>query len=343
MIRRTVAGVVAAAALSLLPALAAAQEEPELAPVYWQGNPNVGLGVFQSVSLSPFASLRTGLGPRLPSSLVEDGVEFRVNEDWASVLSVTDDWLLDYDVLRSNIGLSWGVTERLRLDVDIESGTRTSGTLDTFIIAFHRTFNLSIGNRRQYQDHPQRIQIRPSDGGPTVLVDEHSEQPFQQGLILTAQYTVVQGSAVEPAMAGAVSVRRVLDSGDLTLGSPVDVSGSLSFAKSAGPVYFYLGGSFAWFGQEEFSGLPLRTTQWSGLFGIEVRATDWFSVTAQYLITSGGVDGLGDLSRPSHEVTTGFKWDLGRGYLLETAILENIIKPTNSPDFGVHLSLTIRW
>ncbi|MBV8880168.1 MAG: DUF3187 family protein [Planctomycetaceae bacterium] len=336
------AAVLVAAALSTLPGLALAQEHED-EPLYYQGHENIGLGLFQSVSLSPFASMRTGFGPRMPSSLAEDAVELRINEDWASMLSVKDAWLLDYDVLRSNIGASWGVTDRLRLDLDIESGTRTSGTLDTFIIAFHRTFNLAIGNRRQYSGHPQRLQIRTPHNGPTILVDEHDQQPFQQALIAGAQMTLVRGDEDLPAVAASFSLRRVLDTGDLSLGSAVDVGASLSFAKRAGPVYFYLGGSAAWFGQEDFFGLPLRSLQWSGLFGVEIRAVSWFSITGQYLITSGGVDALQDLSRPAHEVTAGFKWDLGAGYLLETAILENIIHPLNTPDFGVHLGLTIRW
>lgn len=342
MNHRLGAGMWVAALLSSLPAFASAQDEKPKR-LFWEAEENIGLGLFQSVSLSTFPSLRSGLGPRLPSSLQSGAFEFRINEDWARMLSVQDEWLLDYDVLRSNVGFSWGVADRLRVDLDFETATRTTGYLDTFIIGFHRAFNLSIGERRQYQHHPQTIEIQPPDGGPRILVDEHDPQPHAQSLIATAQYALVRGGASFPDVSASLSLRRVLSDGNLSLGSPVDVGGSLSFAKSAGPVYFYLGGSIAWFGEEEFSGLPLRSIQWSGIFGIEVRGTDWFSVTAQYLITSGGVDSLDELSRPSHEITAGFKWKLGRAYVLETAILENIISPYNSPDFGVHFSLTIRW
>jgi len=235
------------------------------------------------------------------------------------------------------------VTKRLRLDLDFESATRTSGYLETFIIGFHRTFGLALGDRRQYSKNPQRILIQPPDGGTPILVDEHDPQPYAQSAILTSQYTLVRGDDVMPEVAASFSLRRVMTPGDLSLGSPIDVGGSLSVAKGFGALNVYVAGSIAWFGQEDFSGLPLRSIQWSGLFGFEIRAVSWFSVTAQYLITSGGADSLDDLSRPSHEITAGFKWDLGRGFLLETAILENIINPYNSPDFGVHFSLTMRW
>jgi hypothetical protein len=318
-------------------------QETQDPPGLWQRDANLGLGLFHTESLSPFPSLRTGFGPRLPSSIGEGQFELRVNEDWARVLSIHDEWQIDYDVLRSNLAFSWGILEDFRLDVDYETATRTSGYLDTFIIGFHRTFNLAIGNRRQYSNHPQHFQIQPRDGSPTVLIDEHDPQPFQGAILVSGQYTLLAGDDVRPAAAVSLMLRRELEPGDLSLGSPIDVGGSLSLAKSVGPLNFYFGASAAWFGQEDLSGLPLRSLMWSGVLGVEVRCFSWMSVTGQYLITSGGVDSLGDFSRPSHEITAGFKWDLGGGTLLEFAILENVLDFYNSPDFGVHLGLTVRW
>jgi hypothetical protein len=283
------------------------------------------------------------MGPRLPSSLPAGVVELHVSEDWARVLSVRDEWLLDYDVLRSNLDLSVGLMDRLRLDFDYETATRTTGYLDTFIIGFHRTFNLSIGNRRQYANHPQRIEIHPRDGSPPVIIDEHDPQPYQQSLLASTQYALVEGDDQLPVISASLSLRRMLAPGDLTLGSPVDVGMSVSMAKSVGPLNTYLGASVAWFGNQDLSGLRLRPLLWSGVFGLEFRWYDWMSVTGQYLVTSGGVDSLGDLSRPSHEITAGFKWDLGGGALLEFAILENVINFFNSPDFGVHLGFGLRF
>ena len=335
-----------ATALLLLLALTAplsGQESDEEDPGLWLRDPNIGLGLFQANSMSPFQSLRSGMGPRLPSSIGEGHFELRINEDWARVLSVKDEWEMNYDVLHSDLAFSWGLTDRLRLDVDYESGTRTTGTLDTFIIAFHRTFNLAMENRRQYQNHPQSIRIQPRDGSTPIHVDEHDPQPFQQALIASGQYLLLPGDEEIPALAVSLSLRRVLDSGDVHLGSPIDLGASVSMAKSFGPLNLYVGASAAWFGEEDFFGLPLRSLMWSGVAGVEVRCLSWMSVTAQYLISSGGVDSLGDLSRPSHEITAGFKWNLDGGVLLEFAVLENILDFYNSPDFGVHFGLAVRW
>src|SRR5436189_4950116 len=71
--------VLAAALFSLVPAFAAAQDETPKR-LFWEAEENIGLGLFQSVSLSPLPSLRSGLGPRLPSSLQSGAFEFRINE-----------------------------------------------------------------------------------------------------------------------------------------------------------------------------------------------------------------------------------------------------------------------
>src|SRR5262249_31252851 len=161
--------------------------------------------------------------------------------------------------------------DRLRFDLDFESGSRISGTLDTFIIGFHRTFGLSIGTRRQYENFPQRILLEPPDGGTTVNLDEHDPQPFQQSLLLSTTVTVTKGDDLMPAVDVTLLLRHKIDGGDVHGGAPVGVGGSLSLSKTAGPFCFYAGGSVAWFGESEFISIPLRPMQWSGLLGIEVR------------------------------------------------------------------------
>jgi hypothetical protein len=55
------------------------------------------------------------------------------------------------------------------------------------------------------------------------------------------------------------------------------------------------------------------------------------------------VDRLQDFSRPSNEIVAGFKWEPRRGLLVELGIVENIVNFSNSPDFGIHAGLSLRW
>ena len=153
--RRTSA--LAFALAALLTRAAQAQDFPPFPPespkpsdeddqtALWFRDPNTGYGPFHYVSLSLFPSLRSGFETHFPDSLASGGFELRVNESWVKNFSSTDRWLVDFELLRSNIGFSWGLSESLRLDLAIESAGRTGGTLDAFILGFHQSFGLAVG------------------------------------------------------------------------------------------------------------------------------------------------------------------------------------------------------
>jgi hypothetical protein len=340
---------IALAIWAALPAPAAAQDFPAPPreegdePSVWFGKPNVGYGPFHTVSLSPFTSLRSGFGPRLPSALPPGDFELRLGQSWVSNASADPRWLIDFDVLRSNIAFSWGVSDRVRVDLEIESGQRASSTLETFVIAFHRAFGLNLGGRNQFAENDNRFEVQPPDGSPRIVVTKDDPQPYEQAALLTLQHTLTYGDAEVPAISWALSIRRDVEPGDLQGGSPIQVSGSLALAKDFEDFHFYFGANVAWFGRQNFFGLPLRSVQWGALVAVEWNFLSRWSVIGQYLMTSGAVDQLGAFSDPSHEVTAGFKWQAGAHVLLELAIIENIINFENSPDFGVHVALAVRW
>jgi hypothetical protein len=339
------AGVLSSAASAQdLPPFPPEHEDPaEGEPGFWFQEPNVGYGPFHYVSLALFPSLRSGFEIRFPSALPSGKFELRVTESWVKNLSVSDPWQMDFELLRTGVAFSWGLSDTLRLDLDIDSGERTGGALDAFILGFHHLLGLGLGSRTQFARNDNRIEIQPPDGGPRIVVDRNDPQPYEQSALLTLKHTLTYGDEDLPAVSWSLSLRGEVSPGDLKGGSPVDLGFSVALAKDFDGIHFYLGGSFQWFGRENFFGLKLRTTQESGLAGIEWHLAPTFSLIGQWMITSGAVDRLEDLSRPVHEITAGFKWELRTGILIELAIVENVINFQNSPDFGVHAGVTIRW
>lgn len=319
---------------------AAAQEEGPGPPLR---ESNAGRGLFRYQSLSLFPSLRSGFETRFPSDLREGGFELSVDETWVKNLSDQDLWRFDFELVKTRVAFSWGVTDDLRLDVGVGSAERTGGALDALILGFHRTFDLPLEGRDHFARNENRIELQPPGGGPRIVVDQHDPQPFDQAILLTLEHTITQGDETVPAVTWALSVRRELQSGDLHGGAPVDLGASLAFAKQVDEVRFYLGGTYSWFGRDDFFGLKLRTTEWSGTFGVEWSVGEDVALLAQYVLTSGGVDAMRELSRPSHEVLAGFTWEVGAGVRVHLALIENLFVFDNSPDFGVHAGVTVRW
>lgn len=338
----------AAAGFFFALALAAAQGDlpdhpDDEAPGLWFRHPNVGYGPFHYTSLALFPSLRPGFETRFPASLAANEFDLRLTESWVKNQAVDHDWQMKFEILRSNVALTWHVSDVVRFEVAVDSGHRTGGGLDAVILGFHDAFGIAVGARNQFSRNENRIEIRPRDGGPPIIVDESNPQPYEQSILMTFQHILTYGDDVAPAVSWSVTARRHLDEGDLEPQGPIDLGGSLGIVKQVGPFHLYLGGTYTWFGGDRFYGLKLRTTQWSAIAAVEAHVIDDFSVVAQLLVTSGGIDGFQHLSDPSYEVTAGFKWEFLEGMLLDFAIVENVVNFRNSPDFGVHGGLTFRW
>jgi len=315
------------------------EEEPSL----WLREPNIGYGPFHYVSMSLFPSLRSGFETNFPQSMPSGRFDFRVSESWVKNSSSSDLWQIDYEVLRTNVSFSWAVSDDVRLDLAIESASRTGGTLDAFILGFHQTFRLAVGYRGNFARNENRIEIQPPGGGPPIVVDESDPQPFEQAVILTLRDQVTAGDENFPALAWSLSVRGNLAQGDVQRAGPFDLGASLGLVKEFESIHLYAGGNVAWFGREEFFGLKLKPIQWSATVAVEWHLAAEFSLIAQYVITSGPAERLADFSLPCHEIVAGFKWETWRGVLFELSIVENIVNYYNSPDFGIHAGVTFRW
>src|SRR5436190_13976040 len=100
-----------AACLALLPTIAWAGESSEEETCFRVERPNVGLAPFDSVSLSPFSSLRPGFLPAMPTTLGGGCFEARLSQSWAKVISTSADWLIDYEVLRTSAKFDYGITD----------------------------------------------------------------------------------------------------------------------------------------------------------------------------------------------------------------------------------------
>ncbi len=316
-------------------------EAPE--PSYELRHFNVGYGPFHYTSLAMIPSLRSGFETRFPISLEPGTFDLRLTESWVKNLAVEDAWLVDFEILRSNVALAWHISEAVHLEIGVESGHRTGGGLDAVILGFHDAFGIAVGARNEFSRNENRIEIDPPGGGQRVVIDESDPQPYEQAALFTFQYVLSYGDEYFPAVSASLSLRWNLDTGDVDPSGPVDLSASLGLVKEIWPFHVYLGGSYSWFGSENFYGIKLRTTQWTATAGLEWNLHPAFSLIGQFQATSGGVSGIEHLTRAAFEVVAGAKWQFVTGVLLEIAIVENVINFSNSPDFGVHGGLSFRF
>jgi len=307
---------------------------------------NVGYGPLRLGSQSPFQSLRFGIDPRTPSTIAEGQWEAHVTETWSNtfVYDAGKGLLLDFETLDTRFALAYGVLDELELELGYENRTGIGGVMDRFINAFHRTLGLTDAGRHNFPRNQFQIQVPDNKGVPALTLGSGDQGSYSNSLLLTVQHNVTCGTETLPAIAYALTLRANLDNGPGLSGQlPVEPQLSVSLSKAFGDFYAYGSVAFGYFGTEHLGVIHLRPTQYSGLGAVEWRFASNMSLTLQYLVSQGVAKDLGSFSDPSHEITLGWKWELAERTVFEFGLIENLIHFDNSPDFGVHAGLTVRF
>jgi hypothetical protein len=310
----------------------------------WFRKPNLGYGPFHTAALGFFPSLRPGIVPRAAVDLPEGTVELRATESWAKVIAEkSGSFDLDYEILRTEGSISYGLAEGMMLEMDFDTGTRVNGILDPLMNGFHNTFGIPLGPRGRLPNNSFRIQMEPGHGRPDINLDHDSGQTYTRTLILTYEHMLTYGDDSMPALGYSVSLGpRLGPFENLNGGSPVDLSLSLCAAKAWGDFRFSVAAEGAWYGQEHYLGTTLRPYQWGFLGAAEWYCLTDFSLVFQLLSMSGVVDMFDRHSSPSFEVAYGFKWEILKDFRVDLSMLHEVENPVNAPDFGFQLELVLR-
>jgi thioredoxin-related protein len=305
---------------------------------------HVGYGPLDLPSQSPIQALRLGLSPRTPSTLGRGEVEARFRSTWVNIWAPEDpEFVFDYEQLQTNIGMAYGLTDTIQLELGFETRSRFGGAMDSFIQEFHDLFSIDQNGRDEVPRGDFTFDIGPSNGSPGVSLTDGDKGIYATSLLFTLQHNITCGTVSWPAVAYAFTLRTELKNEDLEGGSPLDLGMWLSASRRFGDCYLYGTIGYTLFGREAFHSVELRGNQLSGLVTIEWRFKPRASLLAQYLITEGAAEDLGDLSSSSNEITLGAKWEIVKGTVLEFGLVENVITLGNSPDFGLHFGITSRF
>ena len=314
---------------------------------------HVGYGPPNLTSQSPFQSLRLALVPRTPSTLARGQFDVRATATWANIWANDDEFFdpmagefgnrfLDFEMLHTSVSLAYGVTDTLELELQLEDRRRFGGAMDSFIQSFHDFFGIDQDGRDQVPKDQFVIFLDPGGGQPTVSLDSGDRGSFSRNVLFTVQHNVTCGTAKWPAFSYAFTGRWTKWSDDL-VGGGLDFSGSVAAARRLGKFYVYLTLGLAHYGSNSFRGIELRNSQFSGLAVGEWRFRPRTSFLLQWLVSEGAAPGYDPFSKPSHEVTLGWKREIIQQGVLEVGLVENVVTFDNSPDLGFHLGYTQRF
>ena len=311
---------------------------------------HVGYGPLRLYSQSPFQALRLGIRPRTPSTLGAGQHQANVTSTWVNLWLVDGTpehpgrFYVDGEMLQIVAALSYGITDSLEVEGEIQERSRFGGAMDGFIQGFHDLFGIDQEGRLAVPQGEFHVLLDPGDGRPAVALGAGDRGLFSGGAQVSLQHNLTCGRRFLPALSWSATARyEIQSSGDLSGGGRMDFGASAAFARRFRKFYVYGTLGLAWFGREEFHGIELKDRQFTALLAGEWRFRRRQSVLVQALVTGGLIDGFGPFSERSNEITLGYKREFRENIVLELGLIENAITYDNSPDFGLHAGLSRRF
>lgn len=309
----------------VLPGLAAGVERNGQGPLYVR-------------SQNPGQAFRLTSPPHdargLPAGTLSLGLYDTITNIWGR--SRVDNYLLDFHMNDAGIFLGRGVNDRLTLGLAITERRIVNAHLDQLVLNVHKVANLDQDGRRDVPKNDLRIAI-PEYGVDLGYAELENRLISRSGEAF-ASWQWLQGGNTALSASAFVQWRHELSEEALVQEDSNDAALGLSFNLPLDDDIFYLNLYYTRLGQAELADIPIRRELAGGVVSWEHVLTPNSSFYAQYMVDRQIFRGLGELSRPAHQLQLGGKW-CHNSLTWQVALVENVIKFTNSPDISISLGL----
>lgn len=260
--------------------------------------------------------------------MAEGSISFNHSVNWSNTFNIHNggSWIMDYEILRLENKVWYGVTDRLQVGMSLPINIVGGGSMDSLIEGFHETFG--FGDTRTVYERDVFVH------GSTELDSE----AFVGDLTLHIRYRLFDNPGI---------------SCGLKLQSPslmtTEWYSHSQFGVGLDVVLFWQIGDFfisntfnvARTGETEVFGLEVEQMQYSYVAAIDYKLMANVSVIFQLAATSGQVDYL-SYGTWTYEVTGGFRVRMFENYTVDFGMVENILTYDNTIDVAFYLGLTFK-
>lgn len=345
-----------AVALALLLAAPAPADEPAAAAETPAPRPQWGRGPLEV--RDPFILSLSRLSPwaRSPAVAPHRGGEVGVRGVWTNSYAFADNrYVLDAEVRQLWAYARVGGWDRVELGLHLPYEWRGGGVMDGFIEGFHDAFGLPDMDRdRRPRD---RFLVRGVERDGSVFSLDHPGYGFSD-LIVEPRVLLHRGDDLLPAASLTVRLRLPTGRRKFQLSDGVDASLALDLSKRLGalPLVAYATLAYTYHAHAHVGGLTLARHRFMAALGLEWEITPVVSFVVHAWLETPNVRGLysdppppgvgrADLSFGNYVsyVAVGFKAEPVPGLLVDLGILENILDPETTADFGVLASVAYRF
>lgn len=305
---------------------------------------NFGLGKMEIRSQAIGQSLRLTL-PMLVPGDISKGWRTYLGSTWCNIWSNDEEYLLDYELLDTFLGIGYGFDNHWGLALILDDRTYFGGAMDGFIENFHDTLDIDQDGRDK-ADHNDSVVSRYDPDTGETLTEISAGELDNTGASVLLNYNVPSGNTIWPSVNLYGLIRYILKAPKVLDGdTKFDYGLGIGLAKQLSERWYAYGvlGYTIYASDDKTSAgqVEFRDHQKTGLFALAWHYRPDFAVMLQMLYTDAAIKTIKALDEASNEIHFGFKWRINENYLVDFALIENIISWDNSPDFGVHLGISI--
>ncbi len=334
--------IVAIALLSATTAVTAA--EPPDDPWEWTASEAVGLGPLILRPQSPLSILRYAPIPLPPVITERGGWDVGTVWNWDNYFAVDPGgrFLIDAESVGITLGASYGLADRVDMNISMPVSYRGGGVLDAFVEDFEQSLGVSNVVRTQHPRDRYLVRIVGEDG----TAFERTETDAGWGVedfTLGLRYQLTQGSGTRPAVLVFTGFKLPFGrEASLRSSGGMDIALGIAAGQKLGRFHLYGSLTGIHFTTTKIAGIELTQHQWSLFTGVEFRKSARTSWLLQSAVTSPAARDFGDFAKRTYEITLGVKRLLSPNLLFEASVLENLLVFDNSPDVGFHIGVVWR-
>lgn len=275
--------------------------------------------------------------PDAPTGIKKNDLQVHLSLSSINVLNdARPNYTVDLEFERISLNMWYGITDKFQVGVQLPFETINGGFQDSLVSGFHTAFGLNLGSRNKFARN--RVGITIND----VPIEAHSS--FGIGdVMLLGNYQILQNSDYPGWSVGYQIKLPTAARNDIYNSTGFGIGLTTNVFYQIGDWYFNAGASIARMGSEEVIGQRLKPVVESLFFMTEYRVLDWLSFVAQGIAQSGSAYHFGEYSRWSFEVDGGFKVVLDKNVAWDIGFFENVVKYSNSADFGLFTGLTLKY
>lgn len=279
----------------------------------------------RTAASSPFQSTR--LSTQLESAFKEQQSEFYFTNSASSIWAQSDKYSLDYYQSNMTVGMKLATGEKFTTGIEYQYTWANDNGLDSFVMDFHDLFGVGQNGRDEVEEDGFHV----SSQYYGVQLDDFEDENLVSALKMELQYHWYQSETDALSISGLVYFDQPDE--DSFRSDAFEYGFQLNYSKLVNKHSFH--STLGVIKRSDASDLEsidiVNATAELGL-GYVYALSEHHHFISEYYIFQGALDDDSAFSKPSQEVTLGYRYNFVEIGAVELSMTENIGNMDNSTD-----------